>query len=56
MVQSATSKPGLSSHLSDVFAAPTILPTLEMDLVPAECKCLSAETVLSNIQLSKEKQ
>lgn len=37
------------------FAAPTVLPTLEIDLVPILSNCFSAETELGNPQRSKER-
>lgn len=58
MVHFATSKPGISDQLQYLmaFAAPTVLPTLEMNSLQIVSNCFSAETVLSNTLHSREGQ
>lgn len=49
-----TNRASVISYLM-TFAAPTVLPTLEMDLVPKVSNCISAETELGNMEHQRDR-
>ena len=50
-----TNQASVISHLM-TFAAPTVLPTLERDLVPKVSNCFSAKTELGNTGHQRERE